>query len=77
MISFFGSPSWQAGKLQDLVLLQRGFDITKDSQKDGSIPVISSSGPGSFHNVAKVLGPGVVIGRKGTLGSVFYSEGDY
>lgn len=77
MISFFGSPSWSPGKLQDLVLLQRGFDITKAEQKDGEIPVISSSGPGSRHNVAKVQGPGVIIGRKGTLGSVFYSEGDY
>lgn len=77
MISFFGSPSWSPGKLQDLVLLQRGFDITKAEQKDGEIPVISSSGPGSRHNVPKVQGPGVIIGRKGTLGSVFYSEGDY
>lgn len=77
MISFFGSPAWSPGKLQDLVLLQRGFDITKAEQKDGEIPVISSSGPGSRHNIAKVQGPGVIIGRKGTLGSVFYSEGDY
>jgi type I restriction enzyme S subunit len=77
MISFFGSPSWSPGKLRDLVLLQRGFDITKAEQKDGEVPVISSSGPGSHHNVPKVRGPGVVIGRKGTLGTVFYSEGDY
>ncbi len=77
MISFFGSPSWSPGKLQDLVLFQRGFDITKAEQKDGDIPVISSSGPSSHHNVPKVQGPGVIIGRKGTLGSVFYSEGDY
>ena len=77
MTSFFGSPSWSPGKLQDLVLLQRGFDITKAEQKDGEIPVISSSGPGSRHNIPKVQGPGVIIGRKGTLGSVFYSEGDY
>lgn len=77
MISFFGSPTWSPGKLQDLVHFQRGFDITKAEQKDGDIPVISSSGPSSHHNVPKVEGPGVIIGRKGTLGSVFYSEGDY
>jgi len=77
VISFFGSPGWSPGKLQDLVLLQRGFDITKVEQKDGDIAVISSSGPGSRHNVPKVCGPGVIIGRKGTLGSVFYSETDY
>lgn len=69
--------SWEDVTLEDLVLLQRGFDITKAQQKDGIVPVISSSGPQSFHNIAKVKGPGVVIGRKGTLGSVYYSEADY
>ncbi|OHD02023.1 MAG: restriction endonuclease subunit S [Sphingomonadales bacterium GWF1_63_6] len=77
MISFFGSPLWTPGKLQDLVLLQRGFDITKAEQKPGAIQVFSSSGPNSFHNVSKVEGPGVIIGRKGTLGSVFYSDSSY
>lgn len=69
--------SWEDVTLEDLVLLQRGFDITKAQQKDGIVPVISSSGPQSFHNIAKVKGPGVVIGRKGTLGSVYYSKADY
>ena len=77
MISFFGSPLWRPGKLQDLVLLQRGFDITKAEQKPGEVPVFSSSGANSSHNVAKVEGPGVIIGRKGTLGSVFYCENNY
>ncbi len=58
-------------------MLQRGFDITKDQQKAGSIPVVSSGGIKSFHNVAMVTGPGVVIGRKGTLGKVFYLDGDF
>lgn len=69
--------SWTAGKLEDLVQLQRGFDITKAQQKPGNVPVVSSSGIKSFHNQHKVNGPGVVIGRKGTLGSVFFVEKDY
>lgn len=77
MTAYLGAKHWKPGVLQDLVLLQRGFDITKAQQEDGEIPVISSSGPHSWHNEAKVEGPGVIIGRKGTLGSVFYSEGDY
>lgn len=68
---------WTKGKLQDLVFFQRGFDITKAQQTEGSIPVISSSGVTSYHNEARAAGPGVVIGRKGTLGSVHYSETDY
>lgn len=69
--------TWRKGTLLDLVLLQRGFDITKAQQKPGDIPVVSSSGIKSFHSEAKVAGPGIIIGRKGTLGSVHYSVGDY
>ena len=65
------------GKVGDLLTLQRGFDITKKQQAEGIFPVVSSSGVTSYHNEFMVKGPGVVIGRKGTLGSAFYIEGDY
>jgi len=70
-------PDWRLAKLKDLVVFQRGFDITKNEQIDGSVPVISSSGIKSFHSEVKVRGPGVIIGRKGTLGTVHFSENDY
>lgn len=70
-------PAFKPAKLKDLVFFQRGFDITKAQQKDGPYPVISSSGTNSFHNEYKVPGPGIVIGRKGTLGSVHFSPGNY
>lgn len=57
--------------------LQRGFDITKKQQAEGIFPVVSSSGITSYHNEFMVKGPGVVIGRKGTLGSAFYIQNDY
>lgn len=69
--------TWRQGKLQDLVTLQRGFDITKAQQVEGVYPVISSSGVKSYHSEYKVNGPGLVIGRKGTLGTVFYSASDF
>lgn len=59
------------------IMLQRGFDITKRQQKPGSVPVVSSGGIKSFHDTAMVQGPGVVIGRKGSLGTVFYLESDF
>lgn len=77
MTAFFGAKHWKPAVLQDLVSLQRGFDITRDQQKEGDIPVFSSSGLSSWHNEAMAHGPGVIIGRKGTLGSVHYSDGDY
>ena len=68
---------WRAAKLEDLVFFQRGFDITKDQQTEGPYPVISSSGITSYHGEFKVNGPGVVIGRKGTVGSVHFAANDY
>jgi type I restriction enzyme, S subunit len=74
---YLGSKRWKPAVLEDLVHLQRGFDITKADQKDGDVQVISSSGPSSLHNEAMAKGPGVVIGRKGSLGTVHFSERDY
>ena len=64
-------------KLGDAVTFQRGFDITEAEQTPGRVPIVSSSGIKSSHNKAKVEGPGVIIGRKGTLGSVHFVTQDY
>lgn len=68
---------WRRAVLEDLAHFQRGFDISKAEQQSGDVPVVSSSGITSYHSVAKVKGPGVTIGRKGTLGTVFYIQRDY
>lgn len=57
--------------------LQRGFDITVSQQRDGDVPVVSSSGINSYHDTAMVRGPGVVTGRKGKLGDTYFIEGDF
>jgi uncharacterized protein YkwD len=49
----------------------------RSNSQAGPYQVIYSSGPGSTHSEFKVKGPGVVIGRKGTLGTVFFSEDAY
>jgi type I restriction enzyme, S subunit len=69
--------SWKTVSLGDVLTFQRGFDITKQEQCDGPYPVISSSGPKSSHAEFRARGPGVIIGRKGSLGTVFYSKTDY
>ena len=68
---------WVETTIGDQVQLQRGFDITKEQQRPGNVPVVSSGGIKSFHDTAMVRAPGVVMGRKGTLGKVFYLEQDY
>ena len=62
----------------NVVKMQRGFDLpVQDRQQDGEIPVYGSNGALDHHNVAKILGGGVISGRSGTIGKVFYTEGDY
>ena len=68
---------WVTTTIGAQLMLQRGFDITKDAQAEGEVPVVSSGGIRSFHDKAMVQAPGVVIGRKGTLGKVFYLETDF
>lgn len=68
---------WRRVSLGDAIQLQRGFDITRALQRRGSVPVVSSGGVSSHHDEAIAAGPGVVIGRKGTLGKTFYFEGPY
>jgi len=68
---------WIHTTLGQVITLQRGFDITEREFAQGPFPVISSSGVQGYHSEKKVDGPGVVIGRKGTLGSVFYVDKDY
>ncbi|MHB1263826.1 MAG: restriction endonuclease subunit S [Gemmatimonadaceae bacterium] len=68
---------WGVTKLGRKIELQRGVDITKDQQTEGEVPVVSSGGITSYHNKALIRGPGVVVGRKGTAGSLFYVESDF
>ncbi|WP_180073943.1 MULTISPECIES: restriction endonuclease subunit S [unclassified Acinetobacter] len=65
---------WQVGRLDSFFTLKRGYDLPKQSRVSGSVPIIASSGFTDFHNEAKVNESGVVTGRYGTIGSVFFSE---
>jgi len=68
---------WKHCNLGDVLTLQRGFDLPERNRREGNIPIVSSSGISGYHNVAKVCSPGVVTGRYGTLGEVFYLDKDF
>jgi type I restriction enzyme S subunit len=73
----FCPASWRCGRFDEFLVLQRGFDITKSEQRPGQVPVVSSGGVFSFHDTAMVKGPGVVVGRKGSLGTTHYIASGY
>ncbi|KAB0239475.1 restriction endonuclease subunit S [Microcystis aeruginosa EAWAG127a] len=63
--------------LNNLIILQRGFDLPEIERVIGNIPVVASTGIIGSHNIAKVKGPGVVIGRSGSIGGGQYVAGDF
>ena len=64
-------------KLGDIINLKRGYDLTSSERISGSIPIISSSGITGWHNQSKAKSPGVVTGRYGTIGEVFFIDQEY
>jgi type I restriction enzyme S subunit len=68
---------WTRCLFGDQITLQRGFDITKNQQSPGPYPVVSSGGVFSHHAEFACAGPGVVIGRKGSVGKVHWVLEDY
>ncbi|HUH26736.1 restriction endonuclease subunit S [Gelidibacter sp.] len=55
-------------KLGDLIEFQRGYDLPKSQFIKGEYPVQASNGVLGYHNEFKVKGPGITIGRSGTVG---------
>ena len=63
--------------LFDAITLQRGFDLPTSQRKTGRYPVVTSTGMATTHDEFKVRGPGVVIGRSGSIGGGQYITGDF
>lgn len=68
---------WEHKKLGVVAELQRGFDLPSAKRVNGSVPIISSGGLSGYHNESKVKAPGIVTGRYGSIGDVFYVEDDF
>ncbi|MDR1424447.1 MAG: restriction endonuclease subunit S [Azoarcus sp.] len=68
---------WRETTLGDVIELKRGYDLPQKERKPGNVPLVSSSGVSDRHAVAMVKGPGVVTGRYGTIGKVFFIKDDF
>ncbi|MCY4354419.1 MAG: restriction endonuclease subunit S [Truepera sp.] len=68
---------WQETSLGELIELKRGYDLPQRNRSPGPFPLVSSSGVTDYQAVSKVAGPGVVTGRYGTLGKVFFVPEDF
>ncbi|MDP2835811.1 MAG: restriction endonuclease subunit S [Methanobacteriaceae archaeon] len=68
---------WEVVKIAELIELVYGKGLTKNKRKSGEIPVYGSNGITDYHNESFVRGPGLIIGRKGTVGKIHISYDDF
>ena len=68
---------WAETSLGQVIELKRGYDLPGRDRVAGPVPVVSSSGVTGYHRESKAAGPGVVTGRYGTLGEVYFIQDDF
>lgn len=65
---------WKVGKVEDLMELPYGKALKATDRVDGPVPVYGSGGITGCHNESLVNGPSVIVGRKGTVGSLYWED---
>ncbi|MBS1541874.1 MAG: restriction endonuclease subunit S [Bacteroidetes bacterium] len=68
---------WKEYKLGEVINLKRGYDLPNAERKSGNYPIVSSSGITDYHSSFMKQPPGVVTGRYGTIGKLFYINEPY
>ena len=68
---------WERKTIGSVAPFQYGKALKKDDRVPGPYAVYGSSGVVGTHEKALVNGPGIIVGRKGNVGSVFWSESDF
>ena len=68
------SEGWKKVQLGDILTLHYGKALVSRDRNPGFIPVYSSSGITGWHDKPLVNDKGIIIGRKGNVGSIYYSD---
>jgi type I restriction enzyme S subunit len=68
---------WDVKQLGSALKIKYGKGLPERDRRSGNIPVFGSSGIVGFHDRALCKGPGLIIGRKGNIGSVYFSKSDF
>lgn len=61
-------------KLQDILELAYGKSLPQKRRVKGSIPVYGSGGITGYHNECLIDGPSIIIGRKGSIGTIYWEN---
>ena len=68
---------WEVRKVGDIIKIKYGKGLPSKNRKEGNVPVFGSSGVVGYHNSFVAKGPGLIIGRKGNIGSVYLSKTNF
>ena len=68
---------WEVKRLGQVAQLNYGKALKKEERRDGPFPVFGSSGQVGTHEYSLSQGPGIIVGRKGNVGSVFWCDNDF
>jgi len=69
--------AWRESRIGDEIDLAYGKSLPAHAREEGSFSVFGSNGCVGHHSAPLVSGPGIVVGRKDSVGSVAYSEQDF
>ena len=70
-----GKPEgWEDGKVEDYLELAYGKSLPAKSRRPGGVAVYGSGGLTGFHDEALIKGPAIIVGRKGTVGSLYWED---
>ena len=70
-----GKPEgWEDGKVEDYLELAYGKSLPARSRRPGGVAVYGSGGITGFHDEAFIKGPAIIVGRKGTVGSLYWED---
>lgn len=65
---------WEQKRVDDLMELAYGKALKASDRVDGPVPVYGSGGITGYHSEHLVDGPGIIVGRKGTVGSLYWED---
>ncbi len=68
---------WEVGNINSVLELAYGKALKKTDRIEGEFPVYGSGGVNGSHDEAIVNGPGIIVGRKGTVGSIYWEYRDF
>jgi len=68
---------WEERQLGELATFEYGASLPSAARTGDEHPVFGSSGEVGRHAAALVRGPGIVVGRKGTVGALTWSDEEF